>query len=119
MLAGAAEGAATVAGGASAAYRAGGAAGVAKAAGSAAARSAQTGRRVHESAVQRRRAGGVDVRSRPEPGTQGAATGAPPRWARRMKREQTMHQGASAATHAIGSGSHGGGGASVDLSEGE
>ena len=43
----------------------------------------------------------------------------PPAWARRMKRSQTVSHGASAATHAVRSGDHGGGGASVDLSEGE
>jgi type IV secretion system protein TrbL len=43
----------------------------------------------------------------------------PPAWARRMKQSQTVSHGASAATHAVRSGDHGGGGASVDLSEGE
>jgi type IV secretion system protein TrbL len=43
----------------------------------------------------------------------------PPAWARRMKRSQTVSHGASAATNAVRSGDHGGGGASVDLSEGE
>ena len=36
-----------------------------------------------------------------------------------MKRSQTMNHGTSAAAHAVRSGDHGGGGASVDLSEGE
>jgi type IV secretion system protein TrbL len=43
---------------------------------------------------------------------------APPAWARRIKRAQTMNQGMSAATHAVRSGDSTGGGASVDLSEG-
>ena len=43
----------------------------------------------------------------------------PPAWAARMKRAQTMSHGASAATHAVRSADHAGGGASVDLSEGE
>jgi type IV secretion system protein TrbL len=43
----------------------------------------------------------------------------PPAWARRMKRAQTMSHGVSAATHALRSGDQGGGGASVDLSEGK
>jgi type IV secretion system protein TrbL len=43
----------------------------------------------------------------------------PPAWARRMKRPQTVSHGASAATNAVRSSDHGGGGASVDLSEGE
>jgi type IV secretion system protein TrbL len=47
-----------------------------------------------------------------------AASASPPAWARRMKRTQTITHGASAATHAIRSGDHGGGGSSVDLSEG-
>jgi type IV secretion system protein TrbL len=36
-----------------------------------------------------------------------------------MKRSQTVSDGASAATNAVRSGDHAGGGASVDLSEGE
>jgi type IV secretion system protein TrbL len=36
-----------------------------------------------------------------------------------MKRSQTVSHGASAATNAVRSSDHGGGGASVDLSEGE
>jgi type IV secretion system protein TrbL len=42
----------------------------------------------------------------------------PPAWAKRMKRSQAMSHGASAATHAVRSSDHGGGGTSVDLSEG-
>jgi len=57
-------------------------------------------------------------------GQGGAAAGAPsaaepPAWAARMKRSQTVSHGVSAATNAVRSGDHGGGGASVDLSEGE
>jgi len=47
------------------------------------------------------------------------STGGPPAWATRMKRSQTLSHGASAVTHAVRSGDHGGGGASVDLSEGK
>jgi type IV secretion system protein TrbL len=43
----------------------------------------------------------------------------PPAWARRIRRSQTLSHGASAATHAIRSGDHGGSGASVNLSEKE
>ena len=56
---------------------------------------------------------------------QGAASGGspstsgPPPWATRMKRAQTVSHGASAATHSVRSADHAGGGASVDLSEGE
>ena len=48
-----------------------------------------------------------------------SAHSSPPAWARRMKRSQTINHGTSAAAHAVRSGDHGGGGASVDLSEGE
>jgi type IV secretion system protein TrbL len=56
--------------------------------------------------------------------TGGAAAGTsptadPPAWAKRMKRSRIASHGASAATHAVRSGDHGGGGASVDLSEGK
>jgi type IV secretion system protein TrbL len=47
-----------------------------------------------------------------------SASGLPP-WAARMKRAQTMSHRASAATHSVRSADHAGGGASVDLSEGE
>jgi type IV secretion system protein TrbL len=47
------------------------------------------------------------------------ATSGPPAWAKRMKRAQTMSHGASAATRSVRSADHAGGGASVDLSEGE
>jgi type IV secretion system protein TrbL len=47
------------------------------------------------------------------------STSGPPPWATRMKRAQTMSHGASAATHSVRSADHAGGGASVDLSEGE
>ena len=38
-------------------------------------------------------------------------------WARRMKRQQSLHHGLATAAHALRSGDHGGGGASVSLSE--
>jgi type IV secretion system protein TrbL len=47
------------------------------------------------------------------------AASMPPAWATRMKRSQTASHGASAVTHAVRSGDHAGGGASVDLSEGK
>jgi type IV secretion system protein TrbL len=47
-----------------------------------------------------------------------SATG-PPAWVTRMKRAQTMSHGTSAATHSVRSADHAGGGASVDLTEGE
>ncbi|HZX83409.1 MAG TPA: P-type conjugative transfer protein TrbL, partial [Reyranella sp.] len=42
----------------------------------------------------------------------------PPAWARRMRRSQAASHGASAAIHAVRSSDHGGGGSSIDLSEG-
>jgi type IV secretion system protein TrbL len=50
-------------------------------------------------------------------GTSGAAD--PPAWAKRMKRLQMASHGASTATNAVRASDHGGGGASVDLSEGK
>ena len=51
--------------------------------------------------------------------SESASAGGPPAWATRMKRAQTVSHGASAATHSVRSADHAGGGASVDLSEGE
>ena len=98
-LAGGARGAATIAGGTASAYRAGGLSGVAKAGGSAVV------------SPLRRLAAGL--------GGGSPATDAPPAWARRLKRAQTVNQGASATAHAVRSGDSAGGGSSVDLSEGE
>lgn len=53
------------------------------------------------------------------PATNSSSLGNPPAWAARMKRSQTVSHGVSAATHAVRSGDSGGGGASVNLSEGE
>jgi type IV secretion system protein TrbL len=50
--------------------------------------------------------------------TGSSLAGGPPAWAVRMKGAQAASRGVSAATHAVRSGDHGGGGASVDLSEG-
>jgi type IV secretion system protein TrbL len=51
--------------------------------------------------------------------TQSSTTspGGPPAWARRMRRQQAISHGVSAAAHAVRSGDHGGGSASVDLKE--
>ena len=48
-----------------------------------------------------------------------ASTDGPPEWAKALRRSQTISHGASTAAHAVKSGDSGGGGASVDLSEGE
>jgi type IV secretory pathway TrbL component len=74
----------------------------------------QTGSSTVASATRRAAASGaVDAATNSPP------PGGPPSWAVRMKRSQTVSHGASAATHAVRSADHGGGGASVDLSEGE
>jgi type IV secretion system protein TrbL len=100
-LASAARGSASVVSGASAAYRAGGFAGLAQSgastiAGSFRRSAAATGSEAGQS-----------------------ATGEPPAWATRMKRSQAVSHGASAASQSVRSADHGGGGASVDLSQGE
>jgi type IV secretion system protein TrbL len=120
-IAGAARGGAALAGAATTAYRSGGIAGVAEAAGSAA---ASPLRRAAASMRESFAAGGASAGGE---GTPAAATGAsgsaetsgPPAWARRMKRNQTISQGVSAANHAIRSGDHPSSGGGVDLSEGE
>jgi type IV secretion system protein TrbL len=109
MAAGAAGGAlaaATRGGGsvAAAAYR--GSAGVAQAAGSA-------------NPLGRASASGASEAGSAVASNTSASAGDPPAWATRMKRSQTVSHAASAATHAVRSGDAGGGGASVDLSEGE
>src|SRR6266852_2715300 len=97
-LVGGARGAAAIAGGAAGAYRAGGLGGVASAGGSAIV------------SPLRRMAAGL--------GGGSSTADAPPAWARRMKRAQTVNQGVSAATQAVRSGDSAGGGSSVDLSDG-
>ena len=56
--------------------------------------------------------------SSPAGASQSEASG-PPAWAQRMKRNQTINQGVTAADHAIRSGDRPSGGSGVDLSEGE
>jgi type IV secretion system protein TrbL len=46
-----------------------------------------------------------------------AASGGPPAWARKLRREQAITHGVSAAAHAVRSGDPGGSGPGVDLSE--
>jgi len=111
----AARGSAALAGGAATAYRAGGLSGVTMAGASAA---SSPLRRASESVSSSFEAGGRAAAGGAEPGTAAAPPDAPPAWARRMRRSQAARHGASAATHAIRSGDHGGGGSSIDLSEG-
>ena len=117
-LAGTARVGASVAGGAAAAYRAGGLAGVAEAGASAAAsplRKAADGLRASFAA------GGQAATGASTPGgtPPSAEPSGPPAWAQRMKREQALTGGVSAADHAIRSGDRPSGGGAVDLSEGE
>ena len=119
-IAGTARAGASVAGGATAAYRAGGLSGVAQAGASAATRPL---RRAAASLRESFAAGGQAATGGASTGdagasAQGGASG-PPAWASRMKRNQTINQGVSAADHAIRSGDHPSGGGGVDLSEGE
>jgi type IV secretion system protein TrbL len=53
------------------------------------------------------------------PGVTGGAEAGPPAWAQRMRRNQAIHHGATAAANALRSGDSHGGGHSVDLSGGE
>jgi type IV secretion system protein TrbL len=131
-LASGARGGASVAGGASTAYRLGsgasgggasgvmgGMAGVGKAGFSAAASpvkrmagamkdSYQSGSRAGFAAT----GGASGAGASPTPANDG-----PPAWARRMKRQQSLHHGGATAAHVGRSGDHGGGGTSVSLSE--
>jgi type IV secretion system protein TrbL len=107
VLAGAARGGASVAASASAAYRAGGIGGVVQAGGSAIASPLRRAAASAANAGQAASSGGS------------LSPGDPPAWAARMQRSQTVSHGVSAATHSVRSGDAGGGGASVDLREGE
>ncbi len=111
----AARGSAALAGGAATAYRTGGLSGVTGAGASAA---ASPLRRAAEGVSSSFAAGGRAAAGGAETGAAAASADTPPAWARRMRRSQSASHGASAATHAIRSGDHGGGGSSIDLSEG-
>ena len=117
MIAGTARGGATVAGGATAAYRAGGLSGVVEAGVSTA---VSPLRRAASSLRESFAAGGRAVTGGNSPaGASQAEASGPPAWAQRMKRNQTVSQGISAADHAIRSGDRPISGSGVDLSEGE
>lgn len=112
-IAGAARGGAALAGGTTAAYRAGGASGVVTTGLSNAAEAITSPlRRAAANIMSGAEAGSTASRG-PSP------TDGPPAWARRMRRSQTISHGVSTATHAVKSGDGSGGGASVNLSEGE
>ena len=104
-----------LAGGATAAYRSGGLSGVTVAGASAVAsplRRAGSSFATTFEAGGRAAAGGTEAGAAPEAGDTA------PAWARRMRRSQAASHGASTAIHAVRSGDHGGGGSSIDLSEG-
>jgi type IV secretion system protein TrbL len=128
LIAGTARGGAAVAGGVTAAYRAGGLSGVAEAAASSAGNAAMSPlRRAAASMRESFAAGGRAVTGEGASDSGAASAGASgqaegsgaPGWARRMKRDQTISHGVSAAHQAIRSGDHPSGGGGVDLSEGE
>jgi type IV secretion system protein TrbL len=127
MAAGAARGGATLAGGATAAYRAGGATGVATsglakgadAVMSPLRRAAGSLKSSFEAGGHSATGEGSSVDADAAPASASSSNSSPPAWARRMKRAQTINHGTSAAAHAVRSGDHAGGGASVDLSQGE
>ena len=127
MAAGVARGSAALAGGSTAAYRAGGATGVAttglargaEATMSPLRRAADSLKSSFEAAGQVTAGEGSPAGGDAAASSAASSAGNPPAWARRMKRAQTINHGTSAAAHAVRSGDHGGGGASVDLSQGE
>ena len=109
---------ASAAGGATAAFRAEGVRGITSAAGNVATsplRRAATAMRDRYEDGARSVSGAASVRA--DTAAAAPASG-PPAWVSRMKRQQAMHRGASAAQHAVRSGDHPSGGSSVDLSEG-
>jgi type IV secretion system protein TrbL len=117
-LAGAAHGTAALAGSASGAFRAGGLSGMVNAAASA--RPSPLRRAAANSAGGSAPNGGATAGEASS--AQPPASSSPPdtqsSWARRAKRMQAIRHGVSATTNAVRSADHGGGGASVDLSEG-
>ena len=119
-IASAAHAGASVAGGATAAYRVGGMAGVAQAATSVA---TSPLRRAASNLSESYAAGAQAATQRPAPGggpsSATSGGGAPPAWAERMRRNQAIVHGASAASNALRSGDQPSGSQGVDLSEGE
>jgi type IV secretion system protein TrbL len=113
---GAARSAVAIAGGASTALRASGISGLVEAGASAV---TSPLRRAASSLRSGSETRGHAATGAAEGGSAQASGEGPPAWARRMKRAQAITHGASAVSHTVRSGDHGGGGASVDLSEGE
>jgi len=108
---------ASVAGGASAAYQTGGLAGLVKAGASAA---ASPLRKAASGLSQNYASGAQAAIQRPSPGA--GPVGSPnemPAWAQKMRRSQAVGQGLTTAAATLRSADHGGGGHSIDLSEGD
>ena len=124
LIAGTARGGAAVAGGVTAAHSAGGMSGVV---GAGASTAMSPLRRAAASMRESFAAGGRAVTGGSAPSSGSAGAGAsgqpegsgPPDWARRMKRNQTISHGVSAAHQAIRSGDHPSSGGGINLSEGE
>jgi len=121
-----ARGGAALAGGATAAYRAGGASGVVTAGLGKGAEAVMSPLRRAAASLKssfeaggRAVSGGGDQAGAASAEAASASKNGSPAWARQMKRSQTVSHGTSAAAHAVRSGDHGGGGASVDLSQEE
>jgi type IV secretion system protein TrbL len=115
-LAGAARGTAALAGSASGAFRAGILSGVADA-GVSSVRSSLR-RAVASPGSGSASTGGAGAGTAEAAGAS-TSSDAQPGWTRRVKRMQAVSRGTSTAAHAVRSSEHGGGGASVDLSEGK
>jgi type IV secretion system protein TrbL len=117
-LAGAARGSAAFAGSVSGAFRASGLSGAAGASAATSPLRRAAASPGSSSASTAGAAAGEDGAAQQAP-----ASSSPPNtqsgWTRRMKRMQAMSRGASTVTNAVRSADHGGGGASVDLSEGK
>ena len=115
--------AAGAAGGAALAYRAGGMSGVAEAGASSVIRPLRRAAAALRESSGSASAAGTNGEASTGAESGGAAASASsyssPSWATRMKRSQTASHGVSAATQAVRSGDHGGGGSSVNLSEGD
>ena len=113
-LAGAARGTAALASSASGAFRASGVSGDAGTSAATSPLRRAAARRGSSSAST----GGVAAGGAQEPASS-SPRDTQPAWTAGMKRRHTMSQGASAAANAVRSADHGGGGTSVDLSEGK
>ena len=117
-----ARGGVSVAGGAVSAYRAGASASGSAGPGAVAAGVANVAR-TGASAASGRLSSAFQPHSVPASGARDNAptgapgSGSPPAWARRMRREQALRHGTTAAAHAVRAGDHGGAGSSVSLNQ--